>query len=411
MIKYIKQLCNKLCANSFENSKDACILHIGRKSYPNVLTTLEKLNLKNNIETFCKTQHNRFWLLYYRITENKVDFKCGSCGVHADKCRDYVLQRVVKHIKAFNIDQESSVFLRVRILLNEEAQEEYSEEIVRFYTKKIKSNYASKTFEVQNAIAILDNIKQLQKDKKFHTKLTKICDGYKVYNTSIVLKEVIEQSVDYDEKEELKVRPLVYEELLHLVKFEAYISPVVKTRMIDFTRQTKHHPVVSDELEAQVDEAEEVLDEESIVLQNLKSEEILMNKLKYGFKLVNREFLTVIAKLDYGSEELLSTLSNEEKFYIKLVTQYDLESGSKHLEFMDIGSIERSINQKILLQREKCQVHSYSDIEEDIKKEIYIKLLYVETLSSKEMGVIFDLTAKQIDKKIENSKKKLKRSL
>ena len=50
-------------------------------------------------------------------------------------------------------------------------------------------------------------------------------------------------------------------------------------------------------------------------------------------------------------------------------------------------------------------MESHSYIKEN--EEIYIKLIYSEALSAKEMALIFNLSSKQIDKKVENIKKKL----
>lgn len=408
----VKTLCRTLCANTFEKSEAQCL-----EKFANVPpSTLHDsvhyaIGIKKELQHFCKTHKNRFWILYYRYAEEKTLSECRRCGAQADRCHDYILDRILKHIKAFDVMRESEVFGQVRQCLLGEPHEAQSD-IVRHYTVKIKKTYTQKATPCDEAEALFENAFETCDEMERLGRLRRIVSGYRTYGSSIVLEELLAQTAAYTAEAEKRLRPCIYNELIHQEKFRAYISKPIRDRLIDFTRSRAYTEVVSDEIEiyqsAQTDEADFDSGE---WIDLLSEEQALIYRLKYGFELDNRAFLTVVNRLDYKDADLISVLSNEERFFIQMVSKYALEDDSEYFAHMDVPAIKASIERKIAKQRESAYRKSYSDYSDSEKKEIYLKLLYKEPLSAKEIGMIFGLSAKQVDKKIENSKKKIKRKL
>lgn len=402
----LRGLCRQFCANSFENSEASCIAE-HENSVNDASKTSEKIAFSRRIQAFCQTHQNRFWILYYRVAEKKTASECRKCGSQTDRCRDYVLERIVKHIKAFDISRESEVYTQVRQALSEGTQ---SEGVVRGYVERIRAGYETAHHDVQTGAVLVENALQPYGDKGFAVHINKSLDHHRTYGNYIILQKLVALSLGEDETAQMQVRAALYEELLHLEKFHTYIKSPITSRMIDFSRVKGHEPVLSDTLdEHAVDEENE--EGQSELLRLLDEEAALLYKLKYGFKLDNHEFVEIIIRLDYENTQVIETLSHEERFYIQLVTKYGLKDDSEYLRSYDIKALERSIGQKISAQREKLLSHSYNTQEAKGKEELYFKLLYSEPLSSAEMGALFGLSAKQIDKKIENGKNKIRKQL
>jgi len=408
IINTVRKFCHAICVNTFENSETSCIDSHSRQTYQPADQTLAQIELQKSIHQYCQTHKNRFWVLYYPLAEQEIKYKCWKCHSQEDKCRDYILDRVVKHIKSFDTSYESLVFSELREYMIHGIEPEVNTNLVHQYTAKINHYYAHKNIDIHRAIALLDNALQscntAEKDALFQ-----IVDTYKTYQVAVKLKELCMSVFKNDETKEKEYYACIVEELILQEQFLSFIKKAIHSRFIDFTRSKAYELVVSDDIEEQMSAMEEEYDDS--LLEHLNEEQMLLSKLKYGFKLDNKEFVTVIVKLNYQDIDLLKDLTSEEKFYIKLVTKYALKDDSEQLKHFDVRALQNSIHAKISKEREKLQSHSYGDCEESDQKEIYLKLLYAESMSSKEIGLIFDLTAKQIDKKIENSKKKLKSTL
>lgn len=402
----LRHFCRQLCANSFENSEEACVA-THESSLKETAATSQKIVLSRRIQQFCQTHQNRFWILYYRTAEKKTMFACRTCGSEADRCKDYVLDRIVKHIKAFDITRESEVYAQVRLALSDGMQ---SEGVVHGYVERVRAAYETKRHDVQTGVALVENALYPHTDKSLTVRVGKVLDHYRAYQVSMVLKKVVMQSAGEDETACRGLQNALYEELLHLEKFHTYITMPVKTRVIDFTRVKGHEPLLSDTLDEHILE-EETEEAKSDLLHLIDGEAALLYKLKYGFTLENHEFVEVIIRLDYENEEIIEVLSYEERFYIQLVTKYGLKPDSEFLRQYDITALERSIGEKISVQREKLLSRSYKHTQTEGKEEVYFKLLYTEPLSSAEMGILFGLSAKQIDKKVENAKNRIRKQL
>lgn len=402
----LRHFCRQLCANSFENSEESCVA-THESGLKKAAATSQTIELSRRIQQFCQTHQNRFWILYYRAAEKKTAYVCRTCGSEADRCRDYVLDRIVKHIKAFDITRESEVYAQARQALSNGIQ---CEGVVRGYVDRIRAAYETKRHDVQTGVALVENALHPHDDETLSVRVIRVLDHYKTYQVSIVLKKVVMQSVGEDETAYRGLQNALYEELLHLEKFYTYIAMPVKTRVIDFTRVKGHEPLLSDALDEHILE-EETEEAKSDLLRLMDGEAALLYKLKYGFTLENHEFVELIIRLDYENEEIIEVLSHEERFYIQLVTKYGLKPDSDFLRQYDISALERSISEKISVQREKLLSCSYKHTQTEGKEEVYFKLLYTEPLSSAEMGMLFGLSAKQIDKKVENAKNRIRKQL
>jgi len=407
-MQYVKLLCQKVCANTFGNSEQVCITQHTEEE--KTTSTLQQIELQKEIIQYCKTHKNRFWILYYARTENEIDQLCGKCASQQDKCKDYILDRIVKHIKAFNSEQESSVFTALREVLR--GEEKPKESIVQHYANKIHRSYLQKNRDIDKSTVLLENALQHCEDERYAKALSPILNTCKTYKNNMSLQEFVKLAFVGDEESEKVFSTHLFNELIELEKFASYMKKIIQSRFIDFTRSKAAELIVSDELEDEQLETEsidEIYDETLLLL--LNEEQRIMSKLKYGFRLDNKEFVLVHSRLAYDDIDILTVLTNEEKFYIKLVTKYGLSDNDAQLKHYNIKELQLSIHTKITQLREKLHHHSYREYESNDKKEIFFKLLYAESLSSKEIALIFDMTAKQVDKKIENSKKKLKRNI
>lgn len=403
MYDFIKKLCHKLCHNLFEQSSQNCITQFSLKEKLKFLilsSTELYVKISREIEAFCKIDRNHFWIIAYRYVENKIDFSCQRCN-KPNLCREYILSRIITHIKAFDSKKESVVFQKVRSNLKEKSLPKTSsnntQEVIFYYTQKILLRYNEKPIKFYEAEAIIENIMNQVADKEIKKTLKYRLEKYRLYRSSIVLKDFLEDNS--------KAGELALFELLEEEKFKNYINRVIESRFIDFVRSKSYTAEIERESEAtneslKEDEVEEIEE----LLKYLSAEERLLYKLQYGIALNNREFLTIIYRFETMIEELIEEFEPKEKLYIKFSLHYKLEKDSKHFDILgDIDAVETSISKKVLNYREKLLENSYS------RDEVVIKLIYHEALSAKELGELFSLTTKQIYKKIENITKKLRK--
>ena len=136
----------------------------------------------------------------------------------------------------------------------------------------------------------------------------------------------------------------------------------------------------------------------------LTEEQYIAYVLKYALPLDDEVLTKIMLLLNYNDATFVDMLTNEEKFYIRLRSKHKLKKGDIKFREFDEDALEKSISSKLLEEREKMNTPEYND-----KKGIYFKLLYRETMSSKEVALILGRTAKQVDKLIENGKNKLKK--
>ena len=406
MYKLIKSLCSK-CKGYFENSESSCISSINIQDKLSLLlkpSTQLEVKITRKIQFFCHSTKNRFWILYYRISQSKIFFSCSRCN-KSDLCQEYILSRVIKHIKAFDTEKESRVFNQVRreFRANKEKipLDKKSQEVVLYYIKKITNEYEQKAFDFESGVALIENA-SVEQDNRVKGMIEKRLQRYRVYHSPIILKDFISEVLDGTL--ELKEPALI--ELLDKEKFIHYIRQTIESRFIDFTRSSKYKIEI---LKEKSDERETIAvnsSEESIeaILKPLSNEQKIIFKLKNGIELDNREFLYITYKLNPRESPLISKLTPSEKLYIKFSVQYEIDDNSEHFSMIDVKKIKQSISKKITQYRESLDTYSYIEGRE----EILIKLIYTEPLSAKEMGLIFNLTSKQIDKKVENIKKRLK---
>ena len=405
MSNLIQTLCTQ-CKKYFKNSVKSCISTIPFHERMALLlkpSTHLEVKITRKIQNFCDVSKNRFWMLYYRLSEKKICFRCDK-NHKSNLCEEYIMSRIIKYIQAFDREKESTVFTQVRAELREKQSvklDRQSQEVVTHYIKKITEQYEKKAFDFESGLALIESAILKQEDL-IKISIEKRVQRYRVYHAPIVLKDLICESLSSDK--ELKESTLI--ELLHKEKFENYIRRVIESRFIDFTRSSKYHKESIEDTEipitTQTNSSNNYDDIENI-LKLLSTEQQIIYKLKYAIRLNNREFLTIIYKLNYLDKRLLDRFTPEERLYIKFSVYYEIGDNSSHLSMIDVTKIKASILKKISNYREKLQSHSYIETQE----EIFIKLIYTEPLSAKEMGVVFDLTSKQIDKKVENIKKRL----
>jgi hypothetical protein len=432
MFEFIKKLCEERCGTYFKKSSDSCVSHINfkeRLSFMIKPSTLLEVKVAREIQKFCTIEQNHFWRIYYRICEFKISSSCKK-SYKPDLCQSYISKKVVEHLKKFDVKQESKVFVSVKGNLKkidkvyqensleledilkkslDSDTKDNTDEIIKYYTKKIINEYSTKDFDFDIASALLENIMIESKSDKIERELRR----YKVYQSVIILEEFISQSFD-DNREEGSVFFLpILMELLNREKFVNYIKKPIESRLIDFTRSRPYYSEkVYDIEENQYLQTSNMREHSSIehsdidnMLKQLDNDSRIIYKLKFGIQLDNREFLRLTHKMNYLGKYFIDIFTPDEKLYIKFSIHYGIDDDSEHFSMIDIAQTKASIYQKILDYRGKEQSHSYIETHE----EVFIKLIYIESLSAKEIGTIFDLTAKQVGKKVENIKNRLKK--
>ena len=406
MFKLVKTLCSKICKNYFENSEESCLSAVTFQDRLYLMlkpSTLLDVKITRQIQNFCQINQNRFWNLYYRISESKIYFSCNRCNKN-DLCREYILDRIIRYIKRFDITQESKVFKQVRANLisseREFALDRESKEIVTHYTKKITKEYREKSFDFDTGEALISNVILQMKNSEIQYLVEKRIRKYRVYKSPIVLKDLIDESLADDKA---IVKPTLIE-LLHKEKFKTYIRQSIDSRFKDFVKSKSYINEIIEEIEPTKIADGNRVDIETL-LNGLSNEQKIIYKLKNAIRLDNREFLNISYRLNYLDSSLPDSLTPDEKLYIKFSVHYEIADNSSHFSMIDVSKVKESISQKISDYRGKLQSHSYIEKQE----EIFIKLIYSEPLSAKEMGVVFNLSSKQINKKVENIKKRLQK--
>ena len=283
-----------------------------------------------------------------------------------------------------------------------------SEEIINHYTKKILKIYQTKSFDINSGSALIENSLEKIEDKSIKERIENKLKRYKSYQATIILKDILSQTVD--SREILKIKPLILIELLHQEKFLHYIEAPIQSRLIDFTRSKDYTNQVEERQKITHSQQEESYFDTDEEIEKLLAlflpEDRIVYKLKQGLKLNNREFLTIGVNLKIVQDDFITLFNSKEKLYIKFSLHHKLDDNSEHFNILgDIKRIKESISQKILNYRKKLQTYSYIDRDMD---EIVIKLIYSEPLSVKELTKVIPLTEKQIYKKIAKIREKLK---
>jgi len=401
----IKNLCAK-CRHYFDNSESLCISNFSKQDRLSLIfsSTLLQIKITRRVKVFCRKNENRFWILYYRISQTKISFKCKECHKSAF-CQEYIIDRLLKHIKRFDIEQESDVFKVVRAnLTNSQTSirlDTNAKEVATHYTKKITDEYREGEIDFDTGIALIESAVAEMEDE-IKTSIEDRIQRYRLYQSPIILKDLICESLPND----TVVKEPILIELLHKEKFVNYIRQVIESRFIDFVKSKQYRDeILSEDEPIEPSSTDSSTKERDVLLEPLSNEDKILYKLKYAIPLDDREFLSVTYRLCSDHKFLSDEFSPDEKFYIKLSIQYQLDDDSPHFNMIDVPQTKASISQKILDYRENLKSNSY--IED--KEEIFIKLIYAEPLSAKEMGVVLGFTSKQISKKVESMKKRLNR--
>ena len=412
MSQFLKKLCHQLCSNLFDNSVEYCQSKIPLKNKLLLFTHLsteEKVNINRKINGFCRLNKNRFWVIYYRLTEKKIDFSCKKCNKF-EGCQNYILKRIIKYIKAFDSKQESNIFKEVRkVLLTKESIQidnfkENERDIIRFYIKKINRSYKEKSFDLQTAIALTENILIEMDDRAISIIIKERLQRYQLYGSPIILQNLfIENS-----QEELKLKDTSMLELLTQEKFVNYIKKPLNSRYIDFLRSSEFIKEINKEVEENRINTPEI--EYNLVDEHLKSlsnRDRILYKLRYGFRLSTQEFLHVSENFNSIKDNLSKIFNTTEKLYLKFLIHYNLDEESKHFTiFHKREEIKESIVKKLSKYREEMVSNSYRGGE---LEELAVKLIYNEPLKAKELGKLLGFTDKEIYKEIEKIKKRLKK--
>jgi len=408
MYQFVKRVCAKLCHNYFENSEKSCISNINIQDKLSFLlrpSTLLEVKITRKIQAFCQINRNRFWTIYYRITQSKIYLSCKRCN-KINSCQEYILNRIIKYIKAFDIEQESVVFREVRKSLTNSDNfikvDKNTQEVINHYTQKITKKYNQKPFDFDTGFAIVENV--LIDSSEDSSPIKKRLERYRAYKASIILHDLISESFNGNKSKSSKFRLPLLLELFNKEKFLNYIKAPIESRFKDFVKSRHYLAEIVGDIEnpEEITENSEGVEE---ILATLDSESQIIYKLKFGIRLDNREFLTLTYRMNYLDRGLIEQLTPEEKLYIKFSLHFKIDDDSKHLSMLDVKEIKKSISKKISDYRKKLKSQSYIETDE----EIFVKLIYSEPLSAKEIGAILSFTDKQIGKKVESIKKRLKK--
>jgi len=386
--EFINNICRGECSRYFDSSIDYAITSIKKALPPNIYLAPFSILLQIKISRIAspiinkinKIDKNRFWILYYRLAEYLIELKCSECKSHNQSlmCVEYILDRTIRHIKIFDVYRESSIFQKVRENLKANLTI-HNNKIVTAYTQKINKRYTQDAIDMDRANAFIENaLLQIDIDT---------IDGYS-QDRVILKKEFLNRFKDSIYKKEIE--ELLLMELLYEEKFFNYTNNhFIPKRFIDFIRRDKPTPILD------LTNEDDSIDIDNI-LKEIKEETQLILKLKSGISLSNREFIKLVYQLDYKEIDVWSYFTDEEHLEIKLYARNDLDISNK-------------TDKKISTVREKLKSNSYINIERDTKRVTLLKLIYEEEMKSKEIGLLLNFTEKQINKKIENAKNKIKK--
>ena len=386
--EFINNICRGECSQYFDSSIDYAITSIKKALPPNIYLAPFSILLQIKISRIAspiinkinKIDKNRFWILYYRLAEYLIELKCSECKSHNQSlmCVEYILDRTIRHIKIFDVYRESSIFQKVRENLKANLTI-HNNKIVTAYTQKINKRYTQDAIDIDRVNTFIENaLLQIDIDT---------IDGYSQDRVTLK-KEFLNRFKDSIYKKEIE--ELLLMELLYEEKFFNYTNNhFIPKRFIDFIRRDKPTPILD------LTNEDDSIDIDNI-LKEIKEETQLILKLKSGISLSNREFIKLVYQLDYKEIDVWSYFTDEEHLEIKLYARNDLDISNK-------------IDKKISTVREKLKSNSYINIERDTKRVTLLKLIYEEEMKSKEIGLLLNFTEKQINKKIENAKNKIKK--
>jgi len=410
--KFIKEICNGECQEYFESSKKHSYRLIKKALPPNILS--KKLDnevqfeiaivASRIIKKLNQIDKNRFWILYYRLAEELITIKCNQCRRSIERlmCVEYILDRLFEQIKAFDVYAQSIPFQEAnkniieigKIYSSVESLNididpkklKYTSGIVTNYTQKILKKYSKDTIDVDTIEALIENI--LLDVKK--VSITKRADSY-------IEREVL-GFFNNSKREINRVIEPILTELLYIEKFFNYIyNHFIDNRFIDFTRRVKKQipkpepnrepPVANIGLEDILENYLELIDP---TVQ-------LILKLKIGERVKNQEFIKVAYLFDYREIDIFKHFNIDEVLQIRLYAKFNAQA-----------EYTKKLHKKISKVREKLKADSYINREDEIKRVALLKLIFSEEMSAKEIGVLLDYKEKQVYKKIENVKNKIR---
>ena len=395
--EFIKNICDGECNEYFQSSTGRAIAQI-KASLPLDISSQNlnrELQIKiarvaspiiKKINTIDK---NRFWILYYRLAERLISLKCSECKSSNQSlmCEEYILDRIMQYIKKFDIDVESTPFQEVKAFIKKGDYEQKRVGITGNYIKKIFKRYNNESIDSDTANALIENaIIDIDERVIFQKDFSEV---------KINLKNEISKRLNHNKG---KTSTLLYSllmELLYEEKFFNYMNNhVIKNRFIDFIRRATIPDIEPEPSTVENDsilKLDEVLEEYiEIIPQDIK----LILRLKIGERLNNRDFIRVAYLFDYREIDIFENFTYEEYLEIKFYARNNID-------------ISLKIDKKISQVREKLKSNSYIDIEDDKKRVTLLKLIFSEEMKAKEIGMLLGYTDKQINKKIENIKKKI----
>ncbi len=393
--EFIEHICDGECTEYFLSSK--------KRAIKQIKTTLSSEIFSKNLDRELEVEiarvaspiikkintidKNRFWVIYYRLAEKLISLKCNECKSSNQSlmCEEYILDRIMQHIKRFDIDVESTPFQEVREFIEKGDYEQKRAGVTGNYIRKIFKRYNQKSIDSDTANALIENA-MVAIDKEVVPQ--------KDFSEKIILKNEISKRLNHDQG---KISTLLYSlliELLYEEKFFNYANNhVIPKRFIDFIRYWKFRGSEPLPLEppSKPIKLEEILaDYLDIIPEDTK----LILRLKIGERLNNRDFIKVAYLFDYREIDIFENFTDEEYLAIKLYARNNIEFSSK-------------IDKKISEVREKLEANSYIDIEDDKKRVTLLKLIFSEEMKAKEIGMLLGYSDKQVNKKIENIKKKI----
>lgn len=436
MLSWIKERCASLCKNLFNDSSDNCLSHISLKQKLLLLTqnsTLLKVRLTRQIQRFCHIRSNRFWKVYYTICKSKIGFTCQQCS-KTILCQEYMLNKIIKHIKEYKHEKVSIVFEKVQENLitidNHYQQQEHSldditqkviiqnynnqtQEVINHYTHKIVKEYQYKGFTFDIASAMIENIiSDISNSEVRKVVEQQLLISSKKQQPIILEKFVLSSFNDNKEKATQLLLPTLIE-LYHKEKFTDYVKHPIKSRYLDFLKSKTYKAEMTFEDEP-LDDSDTFLDkyeEEELLylLTYLANEEKVILKLRHAMALNNQEFLTIAHQLKEVNADFIDMFTNDELFYIQLSVHHGLDETSNHYHSIlgDLEKIKQSISKKISNYRENFTPKSYDT--NSTQEEIMLKLIYTEPLSAQEIGFLFGLTNNEVYRSLEKSKRKLQK--
>ncbi len=394
--EFIKNMSYGECNEYFQSSKKRAIEQIKASLSPDIFSQNFNRELQIEIARVASPiikkintiDKNRFWIIYYRLSERLISLKCSECKSSNQSlmCEEYILDRVMQYIKKFDIDVESTPFQEVRAFIKSGDYEQTRAGATGNYIKKIFKRYSQESIDSDTADAIIENA-MVAIDEN-------IISQKDFSEEKINLKNEISKRLNHDKG---KISTLLYSlliELLHEEKFFNYINNyVIKNRFIDFIRQWRDsiNPPTPEPPSQPPIELEEIL---ANYLDIIPEDTKLILRLKIGERLNNRDFIKVAYLFDYREIDIFENFTYDEHFEIKLYARNDID-------------ISLDTDRKISKVREKLKANSYIDIEDDKKRVTLLKLIFSEEMNAKEIGMLLDYSEKQVYKKIENIKKKI----